>query len=273
MTSHPFSICSLPVPTSSSPNPETDMVFYIKAGDGFTARLASKARETPGTSLQVFIDGPYGGLTIGTLAKFDKAILIAGGSGAGLTLPIIQDWILRRDEEQRLKPSGEKDYDDQEALPELRIIVVSRRVDTVAWYDEELGKIQSQVTKRTWRSIHVSTYCTNVEAGEYASSEEHIQSMSMPDSEIKDTSKEEAKPLQPRRSSCNKLQLQLQRPDLPRIIENETACPGRSVGIVVCGPKSMDHDVRNAVAEAQARILKGKAVASEVYMHSEPFSW
>ena len=247
------------------------MVFYIKAGGGFTARLASKAREAPGTSLQVFVDGPYGGLTIGTLAKFDKAILIAGGSGAGLTLPIIQDWILRRDEEQRLKPFGEKDGDDQEALPELRIIVVSRRMDTMAWYDEELGKLQSQATKRSWKSVHVSTYCTDGEAGEYGSSEEHIQSMSMPDSENKDSSHEEAKPLQLRRSSGNKLQLQ--RPDLPRIIDDETACPGRSVGIVVCGPNSMYHDVRNAAAEAQARILKGHAVASEVYMHSEPFSW
>lgn len=66
------------------------------------------------------------------------------------------------------------------------------------------------------------------------------------------------------------------RPNLPDHIEAMAAsgAGGKRVGIFVCGPESMLHDVRNAAARAQRGVLGGKGGdgLEEVYLHLEPFS-
>jgi NAD(P)H-flavin reductase len=62
------------------------------------------------------------------------------------------------------------------------------------------------------------------------------------------------------------------RPDLPRHVQAVTALRG-TVGIVVCGPKEMTYDVRNAVAAEQLKIIAGAVACSECYLHTEAFGW
>jgi predicted ferric reductase len=65
------------------------------------------------------------------------------------------------------------------------------------------------------------------------------------------------------------------RPKLPLIIQEEAAKVvevGQSLSVFVCGPTTMQNDVRNAVAEENLNILKGSK-AGGVYLHSEHFSW
>lgn len=58
------------------------------------------------------------------------------------------------------------------------------------------------------------------------------------------------------------------RPYLPDVIRQECANENRPMGVFVCGPLSMQHDVANAVAKEQLRDMK-----KDLYLHMEHFSW
>lgn len=70
LTNHPFTIAN----TMQFGTPLQEVVFYIKAHAGLTARLASKAGP-----VSVLVDGPYGSQHE-EFAGCDKVLLIAGGS-------------------------------------------------------------------------------------------------------------------------------------------------------------------------------------------------
>ena len=97
--SHPATIASIP---SSHKN---DMVFILRAHQGFTKRLLSGTSSSSTDSLLgkeksdtscpeerflAFIDGPYGA-SHSDFAAFDTTILIAGSTGVTFTLPILLD--------------------------------------------------------------------------------------------------------------------------------------------------------------------------------------
>jgi hypothetical protein len=65
------------------------------------------------------------------------------------------------------------------------------------------------------------------------------------------------------------------RPDLKELVRRHTmdVDAGTKVAVTSCGPASMGFDVRNACADAQGRILKGKGGAGEVWLHCETFGW
>jgi len=65
------------------------------------------------------------------------------------------------------------------------------------------------------------------------------------------------------------------RPDLKELVRRHTmdVDAGTKVAVTSCGPASMGLDVRNACADAQGRILKGKGGAGEVWLHCEAFGW
>ncbi|PVH69992.1 hypothetical protein DL98DRAFT_149286 [Cadophora sp. DSE1049] len=68
------------------------------------------------------------------------------------------------------------------------------------------------------------------------------------------------------------------RPSLPEIIKEEAtraAEAGQELSVYVCGPGTMQNDVRNAVAERNLGILRGEEGGSGrgVYLYSEHFSW
>jgi hypothetical protein len=66
------------------------------------------------------------------------------------------------------------------------------------------------------------------------------------------------------------------RPQLLSIIEEEAQIVRegqQSLSVFVCGPTTMQNDVRNAVASENLNILRGSISASSVYLHSEHFSW
>jgi predicted ferric reductase len=78
--SHPFTLLS------SSPTE-----FVIRVYDGFTNDLYKTIQEAPGRSLRCSVDGPYG--QVPNFNVFDRAVLVAGGSGASFTLAIALDLI------------------------------------------------------------------------------------------------------------------------------------------------------------------------------------
>lgn len=79
---HPFTLaCS---------NPAT---FVIGAHNGFTKSLHHFATMHPNRTLRAGIEGPYG--HVPSVERFDRVVLVGGGSGATFTVALAMDWLRR----------------------------------------------------------------------------------------------------------------------------------------------------------------------------------
>ena len=87
LATHPFSICSLPRGKGTAVN---QLVFYVRPHGGITRELSTFAREKPGQSIPVMLDGPYGGVSPDVFAGYSRFLLVSGGSGGGATLPLLE---------------------------------------------------------------------------------------------------------------------------------------------------------------------------------------
>lgn len=271
LTAHPFSICSLPA--SPQDNRPSELVFYIRPRGGFTSRLAKIAGKQPNVLLPVLLDGPYGGVNATTLTKFDKALIIAGGSGAGNTLPLIEH-IARHFDESLNTISDEKEASLRPRKTVLQVLFSTRDDDTRRWYHEAVDQLLSRYPAfSSSKSLHVSVYFTG--ASPLASSD---LNSSPPFGTVKrTTTKDESGYGQSSRSTSDLPSTTwsdyLSRPDLPSIIQEATSENGASVSVTVCGPASMLQDVRNSAAAAQTGIIGFGAHAKDVYLHTEHFSY
>ncbi|KAF5863478.1 hypothetical protein ETB97_009979 [Aspergillus alliaceus] len=257
LTAHPFTICSL----SHDPDKmgkASEIVFYLKPRHGITARLAKIAAKSPVFSKTVLLEGPYGGISdTANPSGFDTILVIAGGSGGGFSLAILED-ALR---------AYENAPDAQQR--NIRVVFATRNTKVAEWYREEIEDKVSMYNVSA-KSICVSIHDTSLE----------LAGIPVSATGTKDQPKEVADVIEPalsEKGSCaaDKDQhvstvVRGPRPDLPNIITTTTAGTGsQRTAIFACGPASMLHDVRNAAAEAQKRALRGEA---EVYLHTESFS-
>jgi hypothetical protein len=94
LTNHPFTIASVdrsayPAIESADKGDEShssskaprEIVCYIRVKDGMTGRMATLCNSGQRNSnIPVLLDGPYGGME-GSLRVYDRALLLAGGSG------------------------------------------------------------------------------------------------------------------------------------------------------------------------------------------------
>ena len=268
------------------------MVFYIKPKSGFTARLARMAAGGSANAIPVLFDGPYGGSPTASLTGYEHVLLIAGGSGAGFLLPLLEDLIrctCHVDESIRMK---------------VHLVLAVRKAGEADWFK---GAVEDLVHGDVCTcNIHISIYITGdattslptndkgtgetksalpVEQtqNEYSkpagktitNSEEEICGCDEKPSPAVPQNKESAPSSlgSPNNDSVETSSIITSysssgRPNLPEIISTSVGSH-KSVAIVACGPKSMLFDVRNSAAAAQFREGKGK----DVYLHTESFSW
>ncbi|ORX79281.1 hypothetical protein K493DRAFT_390916 [Basidiobolus meristosporus CBS 931.73] len=92
---HPFTITSTYEAIEDS-TPECSIVVVIQAQKGFTKTLYEHMLANSGTqqNLRVLVDGPYGAYH--SMHNFETVVLIAGGTGAAFTIPILSDLIRRK---------------------------------------------------------------------------------------------------------------------------------------------------------------------------------
>lgn len=251
LSTHPFTICSLP---SRTKDETSSLAFYITpTSSGFTARLASLAQSQPQATVPLLLDGPYSGIGAGSLAKFDKALILAGGSGAGFTLPVIEDILLN----QSLRADGRK--------TSIHVVLATRSSETLTWFSRSVEALCSP-SVGAGGAVTVAIHVTGEAAVRCSMDEEKglpaddKQSLAAGKGAMEKTNKDVT------------MVSRIGRPDISAVVSEETMEPEVSVGIAVCGPKSMLYDVRNAAAAAEMRILRGKG-AKEVYLHSEHFGW
>jgi predicted ferric reductase len=86
LETHPFTL------VSNSPSE-----FLIREYDGFTSSLVKAARQNPGKAWRCSVDGGYG--QVPDFKRFDRVVLVAGGSGATFTFSIassiVREWKAR----------------------------------------------------------------------------------------------------------------------------------------------------------------------------------
>lgn len=230
LTAHPFTISSNPEETGKT----SEMAFYVKQKRGITSHLANKAARSPGCSKLVLLDGPYGGLNT-RIDEYNTILVIAGGSGAGFSLGVI-DATFRSFKENNTQQRT------------IQIVFSTRHAGTAEWYDGQIESIVSSSNRsgciHLSKSIHITCPQHSIAA---------------------DTEKQTAS-VPARVGRQDRL-----RPDIPAVISkaaNENA--SKTIGIFACGPASMLQDARGAAAEAQKNLLCGGQ--GDAYLHTENFS-
>ena len=87
--SHPFTVSS--VPSNSKDRSNNNVEFVIRAHSGFTRRLYQRAVKTvdnESIAMRAIVTGPFGNMP--TWNAFETLVLIAAGTGASFTLPILE---------------------------------------------------------------------------------------------------------------------------------------------------------------------------------------
>lgn len=271
LSSHPFTICSSPSIEEGVPS---ELVFYIRHQKGFTGRLYQHALEHADVEVPVQVDGPYGGANLQRFRDSDRLLVVAGGTGAGWVLPFVERFARAG--------SGSQEPHQQEAVADLektsaaethaapgpnsmRLILATRDTNSRKWF---LTSISNILARYPSTHVHVEVHLTGTAAEEADLPEQAEAARSI-------SSADETE-IQTKGHELHVPGKELEgRPRLQAMIMEEAvkaAEANESLGVFVCGPETMQNDVRNAVAAENLKILKGSQ-ADGVYLHSEHFSW
>ena len=287
LSSHPFTICSLP---STSTENTSEMTFYIRPRGGLTGRLYKHAMTHPGVQTSVLVDEPYGGIDNQKYFNSDRLIVAAGGSGAGWMLPFVEQFLRHLSSTVRQHHAA-KEADESTDTPgepgrwrnsygprSLRVILATRDIATRAWFHMALDNLLS-----TYKSLAI-TPNLSIEVHLTGEVERIVHSSTQPasDMETSDSSLQEEESIMKNEPNTkeavhhNASKHETRgRPDLPSAIREEAAASassGQRVGVFVCGPLEMQNDVRKAVARENWGILKNPR-SGGMYLRLEHFSW
>lgn len=256
-----------------------ELVFYIRHRKGFTAKLYQYALDYPGVSVPVLVDGPYGGVNPPRLRDADRLLVIAGGSGAGWCLPFIEHFIrlaagLGHEEHCVKSSAGRTAVDSPPSGPtSLRVILATRDISSRNWFRRIVEELLASFPgPRLPSSAQVQVYLTGQASHEVDSPAE---TSNQADSKDYLTSNMNLWGTDTHFKTAVDGRDYEGRPQLPLIIQEEAAKAaegGELLAVYICGPDTMQNDVRNAVARENLNFLKG-AKSGGVYMHSEHFSW
>lgn len=285
LTTHPFTACSLPTKANFYEARDSEFVFFIRPQGGLTARLARYAEQHPASKMRVMLDGPYGGIDMPKLATYERLLVLAGGSGAGWCLPLIEAFLRRKDCSECCDAQDKGEKVDCNT-PSMKVVLATRDLATRNWFEEAISELlaDSLIGKcppGLVVEVHYTGGSQNLENPK--STGQFLQKLDepekAPDADIiphngessSDSESEQGKAINQRFAFS--LRDFDARPHLPSVIRQECSKgdASRSMGVFVCGPASMQSDAANAVAQEQIAGMKdGKR---DVYLHMEHFSW
>lgn len=235
------------------------------------------------------VDGPYGGINMQRYLDGDRLLVVAGGSGAGWILPFIELFHRRISPGCCCAPAKEyapsSDSEDKEAQTDrragkrsvsgpqkLRVILATRDTSSRIWFLKTVGELLARCSTPKSPDFDVEVHLTG-EAEKNADMPKQAERVTV--SPTSETSSDNI------HVNAEGHDLSVPghelggRPDLPVIVHEEgsrAAEAGQSLSVFVCGPLTMQNDVRNAVAAENLAIIKGSK-SDGVYLHSEHFSW
>lgn len=216
----------------------------------------------------------------------DHLLVISGGSGAGWCLPFIEQiarhrTILADEEQGRALHTGENkspaakrldNHSSSKALS-LRVILSTRDPGCRTWFLRTVSELLSKHSKANSFNvdIQVEVYLTG-----RATQPTDLENKLPKDPNLKGfTALTEKNNTREEGRNVNVTEEEFEgRPQLPKIIQKaaSVAEAGQLLSVFVCGPTTMQNDVRNAVAEENLSILQGSRTGA-VYLHTEHFSW
>ncbi|KAG6860264.1 hypothetical protein C0995_013508 [Termitomyces sp. Mi166 len=257
LEAHPFTISTIDAPLDaawdessdkdpikkedSASEPDVDyktLTFLIRVRSGFTKRLLHASGGTQ--ELKVILDGPYGSPP--SLQGFDTVVLVAGGSGVSFTLPLFLD-VIRRAKE------GATD------LQKVIFIWAIRDACDIKWISDTLLTVIANPPSQIAISIRVYVTGSNMESDQ-----------SLNNSEDRD---EENKAGRMTPGDLPGIDIANGRPDLARLIEEETVKASGAISFNVCGNPTMANTVRSALCRPRFwDILRGGATT---ILHVESF--
>lgn len=290
ISAHPFTICSLPSTNASEKN---ELVFYIRHQRGFTKTLYEFALMNPGVEAGVLVDGPYGGVNMQKYYDGDHSLVVAGGSGAGWVLPFVERFVKDQasnttsvDEEKALDIATEGKQSlavvqRQDGPMSLRVILATRDISSRFWFLRTVSELLAKYpTATSTEDINIQVFLTGQATHQVdlsSSKKEDLGKTTSSSGSISSADKIAIPTTQdasPEWTNVPGKEFE-DRPQLAQIIHEEgskLAQEGRSMGVFVCGPETMQNDVRNAVAAENLQIVKGTKKGG-VYLYSEHFSW
>lgn len=268
-TAHPFTVCSLPDSDKLIGEPKSVMTFYVKPRGGFTGRLAAKLAQSGSGNMTVpvLLEGAYGGVHGRPMTDYDRALVVACGSGAGFSLPFAMQWILAGSRRQAgsVKKTTRRN--------KMTVLIATRDEQVVEWYETALNEFcrQQRIEMPTSAELEVLVYLT--------SDDNEVKLSNRPSFSGKEVEGGGSSgPASPANSGGYSDIFKVHNEGRPQIREIARAVTMEeqhaSVGLAVCGPAAVLQAVRDEAAEAELRILKsGGAGPKEVYLYSEVFGW
>ncbi|CAI7635712.1 unnamed protein product [Penicillium pancosmium] len=248
--SHPFTL------VSSNPSE-----FVIRVYDGFTRDLYKAARSSPGRALRCSVDGPYG--QVPNFRRFEKVILVAGGSGASFTFSIALDLIDKLDT----------------TVKSIDFIWAVRQQDNLSWYSQELKRLQSHPSVNMFIYVTRQSDIPSISAlsPQDLSEKSPIETTGAPikfsisDSEARDIEKGGPSDFKPD-DKYSPYRIYSGRPDINSIMAASVATvanesPDDRVIVGVCGPIPMT----SSTSEAISKIAREDILS--ITQYTEEFEW
>lgn len=294
-TAHPFTVCSLPDSDKLIGEPKSIMTFYVKPRGGFTGRLASQAAKSGGGSLTVpvLLEGPYGGVHGRPMTEYDRALVVACGSGAGFSLPFAMQWIQQAAVRSRYTSTKDGSVKEVAAAThsnnkKMTVLLATRDDRVIEWYEAALNEFcrAQRLEMPTAAVLEVLVYLTGT-SGDLDGKKSGSRRPSSSDKKKGGGSSSPvvvveavvsaaaAAAATAATGSANIFTVRSGRPQIRETARAVTMENHASVGLAVCGPTEVLQAVRDEAAEAELRILNNGGVEGprEVYLYSEVFGW
>lgn len=301
-TAHPFTVCSMPDADKLVGEPKSVMTFYLKPRGGLTGRLTAAAAKGGGGSITVpvLLEGAYGGVHGRPLTDYDRALVVACGSGAGFSLPFVMQWIQAAavragratiDEKKATATTTTTEVTPTEttattstgadevvattttstaaavAQKKLTVLIATRDTRIIEWYETALVEF--------CKAHNLDISVADIEILVYLTSAADLVGDEDDNKEIRPIPSGSSNGSQPTGTAVartlNIFKVHRGRPQIKEITRSITMEDNASVGLAVCGPAAVLEEVRGEAAEAELRILKAGPGPKEVYLYSEVF--
>ncbi|GJE84448.1 ferric reductase family protein [Phanerochaete sordida] len=250
---HPFTIASIPESLDApDESKERDVVFLIRAREGFTGRLRELA-VNGATTVPALVDGPYG--CPPDLTRFSTSILVAGGSGVSYTLPLLLNLV-------RQAKLGKS------AVRRVVFVWSVREADHVRWISQVLGDAL-MAAQSTGLAVDPRVYITGstpptppLPVVGYSDSDRGSVNIESPISE---------KDVKMSLPAYSALRILHGRPSIRKVLQEEISASAGPVSVDVAGPSGLSQSVAQALASditSSMGVLRG---APSVSLHVETF--
>ncbi|TXT11226.1 hypothetical protein VHUM_01977 [Vanrija humicola] len=243
---HPFTMANVPDGSGNA-------VFILRAQGGFTRRLVDKLTDDVSTSINTYVEGPYG--ISHDMNHYDSVLLVAGGTGVTFALAHLLS-IVKAGREGKT------------AVSNVRLVWNIREARHARWIapllNDALGAGAGGVR------VALDFYITRSEASGEPEAKGHTADRD-PAPDAPDTPATAS----PSGSSAGVHEDENGRSHLEHIVHEDvgaSAVDAAGVHVAVCGPTSLALDTRRAVCKvnSSAAVLRGQ---NPVTFYSETFGW